>query len=822
MNFSPGTSLGRYKVLSLLGEGGMGEVYLSLDTRLNRQVALKVLPADLINNREPLHRFEQEAQAASALNHPNIITIHEIGTEGDTHFIATEFIEGETLRRKLQTTRLEIAETLNIVTQIAAALGAAHRSGIVHRDIKPENVMVREDGLVKVLDFGLAKLTEKKDSSPADVGASTLTLIQTTPGLVMGTVAYMSPEQARGLEVDARTDIFSLGIVLYEMLTGGLPFAGETISDRIASILTTEPAPLSQSSSDVPKELERIVGRTLRKNRDERYQHIKDLLIDLRDLKQDMEFEAKLERSTGSTKAIPDKAASVSKIQSAQTASGVKYLADEIKNHKVVAIAALLVLTVGIAALYYFTRGIVSNKQTNTETIDSIAVLPFANATKDPNVEYLSDGISESLINRLSQLTGLKVMSSSSVFRYKGREQDAQKVGNDLNVRAVLTGSVKQIGDQLVINVSLDDVHDNHRIWGEQYVRKFADVFAVQSEIAQEVSSNLRLKLTSADQRQLAKRYTENAEAYQLYLKGRFYWNKRTPRDLQKSIDYFEKAIGVDPNYALAFAGLADAYALLSSYLAAPPREAMPKAREAALKSLSLDDQLVEAHAALGLILNTYNYDFAGAEHEFKRAIDLNSNYATAHQYYGELLMYLDRREAASAEFQRALELDPLSLITSRIYGESMLYARKYDAAIAQFKKTIELDANFATVHVSLSLAYQLKGEYRETIEEFAKFQELVGEPENAAVIRQSFARGGWQGFLRKMTGERRLSNATPYAVATWFAQLGEKDKAFAELNKAYENREYNIVLLKVDPRFDDLRSDSRFQDLLRRVGFMP
>jgi len=806
---------GRYEICRKIGTGGMGEVYLAEDSRLRRKIALKVLPENIAADKDRLRRFEQEAHSASALNHPNILTIYEFGVEKGVHFLATEFVEGETLRERLRREPISIDEALDIAAQTVSALAAAHASGIIHRDIKPENIMVRHDRLVKVLDFGLAKLTETK-SETSDAEAETWAQVNTAPGMIMGTVAYMSPEQARGKDTDARTDIWSLGCVLYEMLTREQPFVGGTMNDTIAAILTEEPVPPTNFNREISAELERIVLKTLSKDVEERYQTTKDLLVDLKHLKRRIEISGEIERTSAANQQTTGESKNTTQILAAQTTSSAEYIAGGIRNHKIGFVILSVLLFVSIGLGYWF----FSNRSANTKQIESIAVMPFVNESGNSDVEYLSDGMTESLISSLSQIPNLNVKARSSVFRYKGKETTAQTVGKELNVRAILNGTVVQRGQDLALHIELIDAQTESVLWSADYKQPMANLVSLQSDITRDVSNKLKTKLSGAEEQKLAKNYTENTEAYQLYLKGRFYWNKRTGKDLQKAIEYFQQAITVDPNYALAYAGLADAYALLSPYLAAPPREVMPKARETARKALMLDDQLVEAHAALGLILNTYDYDFVGAEREFKRAIELNPNYATAHQFYGELLTYLDRRDEADAEFRRALELDPLSLIINRQYGESLLYARKYEASIAQLKKTLDLDSNFAAAHVSLSLAYQLTGKYPETIEEYAKFQELIGEKQNAALIRQSFAEGGWSGFLRTMTGENRLSNATPYTLATWYAKLGEKDKAFEELNKSYEIREYFLVLLKVDPRFDDLRSDPRFQDLLRKAGF--
>ena len=802
------SNISHYRILSKIGAGGMGEVYLAEDMRLNRRVALKVLPADLFNNSQRLHRFRQEAQAASALNHPNIITIHEIGVAGDIHFIATEFIEGETLRRRMQTTRLEVAETLNMATQIAAALDAAHRNGIVHRDIKPENVMLREDGLAKVLDFGLAKLTPAKPET-IDTEAPTQVQVNTQAGMILGTVSYMSPEQARGLKVDARTDMFSLGVVLYEMLAGRLPFAGGTTSDVLAAILKTEPAPLDENT---PAELKRVVKKMLRKDADERYQTAKDLLIDLKSLQHDLDFTANLERSGIPTKT--DQSEPTKEI--VHTSSSTEYLTNGIRQHKrsiAVSLAVLLFAVLGFSYWYF------SHRASTATQIESIAVLPFINVSGNADVEYLSDGMTESLITSLSHLPKLNVKARSSVFRYKGKEVGPRKVGAELAVQAVLLGRVVQRGNDLTLYIELVDANTENTLWKADYNRPMTNLVVLQSEIARDVATKLRTRLSGAEAQELGKNYTDNAEAYQLYLRGRFYWDKRSAEGLKKAINYFQQAIALDQNYALAYAGLADAYSLLPAYGGAPPHEVMPKAREAVSKALSIDDNLAEAHTARGLILNYYEYDFAGAEREYKRALELNSNYATVHQFYSELLTHLGRHEEAIAEMQRALGIDPLSLIINRIYGESLMYARKYDESIVQFKRAIGLDAGFGPTHFSLFKVYRLKGNYAECVEEYSKSQELIGEPQNAALARAAFAQSGWQGFLRLMTGESRPSNLTPYNAATFHAALGEKDKAFAELNKAYEKREGALALLKVDPRLDPLRNDPRFQDLMRRVG---
>jgi serine/threonine-protein kinase len=814
------TTVSHYRIVSHLGTGGMGEVYLAEDTRLNRKVALKVLPENFAADKDRLRRFEQEAHAVSVLNHPNILTIYEFGFETDIHFLATELIEGKTLREIMDSGELSLSETLNIAEQTAFALSAAHAAGIVHRDLKPENIMIRRDGIVKVLDFGLAKLTEKKEEE-SDSEAATRALVQTKAGVVMGTAGYMSPEQAKGKETDERTDIWSFGVVLYEMVSSELPFTGETANERIASILKSEPIPISHHTSSVPKELERIIGKTLRKNREERYQHIKDLWLDLKDLKQEIEFQNKLERTAAPHREEPKtQTPNATTTDVAHTTSSAEYIASGIKQHKRSFGAGLVILLIAAVGLGYW---FFAHRSANATQIESIAVLPFVNQSGNDDTEYLSDGMTETLISSLSQIPKLNIKARSSVFRYKGKETDAQTVGKELNVQAILNGRVVQRGDELVLYLELVDATTGNRIWGDQYNKKLANLVSLQTEIARDVSDKLRVRLSGADEQRLAKNYTDNTEAYQLYLRGRFYSNRRTVKDIRKSIEYFQQAVTLDPNYTLAYTGLADAYSVLSTYGGAPSNEVVPKAREAALKALSLDNQLAESHISLGIILNYYDYDFAGGEREFQRAIELNPNLAMAHQSYAILLSNLGRHEEALNEIRRALEIEPLSPLSNRSYGIVLLYARRYDESAEQLKKTLELDANFIPAYDTLGNAYRLQGRYADSVEAYASSQEALNNFEAAALRRESFAKGGWQGFLRDMTDNPQLNNLkSSYIVATFHTELGEKDKALAALSKAYEEREFFITLLKVDPRLDPLREDPRFQELLKRVGLTP
>jgi serine/threonine-protein kinase len=824
-NLGVGYSLSHYRILKKIGAGGMGEVFLATDTQLKRSVALKILPAEFCCDAERIQRFKQEARVASALNHPNIITIHEIGEVDDRLFIATEFIDGETLREKIKKNDLNVYESVRIAEQVAAGLSVAHGAHIIHRDIKPENIMIRRDGYAKILDFGLAKLIEKK-LEILDAEAETQAQVNTRPGMIIGSVSYMSPEQARGRDIDERTDIWSLGVCLYEMLTGKNPFVGETISDSLAALIHIEPKPLDEN---LPIELQRIVRKTLQKDANKRYQTVKDLLIDLEDVTEELKFQNKLERT-----AAPQQEETKTQILNAtttdvaHTTSSAEYIAGEIKQHKrgfAVGLAILLLAAIGFGVWFF------GNRQANLSNIESIAVLPFVNESGNADNEYLSDGMTETLISSLSQLPKLSVKARSSVFRFKGKDINPQIVANELSVQAVLLGRVIQRGEQLTLRLELVDARNENVIWSEQYNRKQADLVSLQTEIARDVSNKLKTKLSGADKQKLSKNYTENTEAYQLYLKGRYHWNKRTAADIRKSVDYFQQAIDKDPTYALAYAGLADAYILVANYTNTSPHDAYPKARAAAMKALEIDETLAEAHAALASVNDEYLWNFAEAEKEYKRAIELNPNYATARQWYAEYLLVMGRNEEATREIKRAQELDPLSLIINAIVGYTYMENRQYDQAIEQLRKTVEMDQNFPRARLYLALTYERKGMFEEAISEYEKHSILNGtSPEEAAkeaaALREAYKKSGANGYWRKQIKiyeKNRASRSdfllTPLSIiASIYAQLGEKEQALALLEKAYEKREMDVTALK-SPIYDPIRTDPRFQDLMRRVG---
>jgi len=777
-----GQKAGPYEILSLLGAGGMGEVYLAEDTRLGRKVALKLLPKGLTQDLERVRRFEQEARAVSALNHPNILTIYDIGQVDDIRYIATEFIEGQTLRQEMATGRLELRNALDVACQVASALSAAHEAGIVHRDIKPENIMLRRDGYVKVLDFGLAKLAKPRGlihSGPIPAGVST------EVGVVLGTVNYMSPEQTRGQALDARTDIFSFGVVLYEMISGRSPFAGSTSADVIASILEKHPPALPRRGA--PEALEWIISKALRKDRDERHQTAKELLSDLKSLRRRLEFEEELERSKDG-----DQTTVAAATDSEYVSSGAGRAERQPRN-----------------------------------VIDSLAILPLTNTTADPAMEYFSDGITEGIINTLSRLPELRVMAWSTVSNYRNQHIDPREIGRNLRVRAVLTGRVVQLDDRLVIKTELVDASDGSHLWGENYGCRPSDVLDVEAKISREISEKLLVRLTTEERRRLAKRYTENTEAYHAYLKGRHFWNKRTDESVRQGIEYFKQAIDADPSYALAYAGLADAYVILGSFGIAtlPPGEAFPKAKAAAIKALEIDDSLAEAHASLAICLASYDWDWPAAEKEFKRSIELKPDYATAHHWYGFIyLTAMGRLDEAIASEKRAHELAPLSLAISSDLGLLSYLARKYDQAIDQYHQTLEMDQSFAYSHWKLGLAYEQKGMYEQAISELHKAVGLSGRSTLAkellgyvcAVAGKADEARAVLDELSELSKHRHVS---AYRVAAIYAALNRKDQAFDWLERAYEQRDPWLIWLKLNPVLDSIRSDSRFTDLLRRIG---
>jgi serine/threonine protein kinase/Flp pilus assembly protein TadD len=758
-----GRTVGTYRIDAWIGAGGMGEVYRAHDTKLDRPVALKLLPPQVAADADRLRRFHTEARAASSLNHPNILVIHDFGDLDTRPFIVSEFVDGETLARRLERGALPVREAVGMAIQIAGALAAAHARGLVHRDIKPENVMVRTDGYVKVLDFGLAKLVE---ASP-----DAATAFHTQPGLVIGTPHYMSPEQAEGKGVDERSDIFSLGVTLYELTTATRPFTGDSNLSVLSSILRDTPRPLTDVNPSLPAGLQRIVNRCLAKDRHRRYQAADDLRRDLDDLEQSLR-------------------------------SG----------------------ELGVAPVAQRAR-----VEDSKPAIDSLAVLPFANAAADPDAEYLSDGITESLINRLSQIPSLRVVPRSTAFRYKGRDVDPVKAGKQLKVQALLTGKVQQRGDLLSVQAELVDVRQNAQLWGDRFNRRGVDLLSVEDEIAQQIVENLRLTLTGEERARLARRDTENTDAYHLYLKGRYYWSKRTPPDLKKSVEYFEGAITKDPGYALAYAGLASAYVVMTAFDVAVPTDLFTQAKAAALRALDVDDSdLAEALAELTLIQACLDRDWALAEATGRRATQRRPGYWLAHDHYAMTLAAQGRFDEAIAEVRKGQALEPLSVVVHHHVAWVHVLARRYDVAIAECRSAIEMDPTFPMAHLWMGVSLEQQGRYDEAIESLERAVALTrGTGSAVGALGHALAVAGRTDEARRRLSE--LQQPTPgryvqhYGVALVLAALGESDQALHWLELAYRDHSFWLATwANVDPRLDVLRHDARFKTLLRRLGLLP
>jgi serine/threonine-protein kinase len=781
-----GQTISHYKILEKLGEGGMGIVYKALDTKLDRYVALKFLPAHLSQSEQEQSRLLQEAKAAAALNHPNVCSVIDIQEFDGRQFIVMEYVEGSTLRQKLPIQKVQ--DGLLYAIQIGEALQAAHAKGIVHRDVKSDNIMLSSDGRIKVMDFGLAKLK----------GSLKLTKTSST----VGTLAYMAPEMLRGGEVDARVDIFSFGVVLFEIFTGRYPFRGEHEAAVMYSIVHEEPESLLKYRADVSPELDRIIARALEKDPADRYQHVDDVVSELRKLQK------------GSTRIVRPEL--IGQSETVLSKSGQPKLQGKLRTKIWIGAASFAVLVIAGWALFL---------KMPDQKIASIAVLPFQNKNSDADTDYLSDGLTESLIYRLSQLPKLKVSPTSSVFRYKGKEIDPVKIGNDLGVNAVMSGRIVQRGDNLAISVELVDVRNNNLLWGEQYERKLSDLLATQREIGAEIAQKLQLKLSGEEKQNLTKHYTENNEAYQLYLKGRFHFAKRTKDDIQRGIEYFQQAIALDPKYAMAHAMIAEAYASMPAYPYLSPKEAFPNAKAAAQRALEIDPTLAEAHTALAYIFALFDWSWKDAEREFKRALELDPNSAAAHFRYGQVyLAPIGRMDEAIAEIKRAMELEPLDLNMGTNMAWVYTAARKNMLALDQAKKSFELEPSFPVGRWALGQALLANGMYLESVS--ISEEGLRLNPMNQALMRNAgcaYAKLGRRSeameIIRKIKLMEKSQYVMSYRIAAIYAALGDKDHAFAELAKAVEHRDWDMHRLKVDPFVDSLRDDPRFAELLKKVG---
>ena len=813
-----GQQISRYRLLSRLGAGGMGEVWLAHDPTLQRKVAVKLLPPEFSADRDRVLRFEQEARAASALNHPHIITVHEVGQAEGVYYLVTEHIEGQTLRERLVPGALPVSVALDLIAQVAGALAAAHEAGIVHRDIKPENVMVRPDGLVKVLDFGLAKVL-KTPAVQVDTEAPTQQMVKTQSGFILGTLNYLSPEQARGKDVDARTDIFSLGILLYELVTAKRPFTGETTSDLIAAILKTEPPPLA---ANAPKALQDIINRALQKEQGARYPTAQAMLDDLKRLKHRLDYEAEWGEtatliSAGAVAATDARAdARTDETQVLRTTTLSGQLLQQVGHHRWAA-AALFAALLALSGWGVYEFAFAQRK------INSIAILPLVNKSGDANNDYLPDGLTEGLINSLSQLNNLRVMARSTVFRYKGKEDDPVKAGHELGVRAVLSGRVELRGAALTVNAELVNVADGSVLWtGEYEQRSLADLQTIKRDIARGLAAKLQLPLNDAEQGQLAKQETDNTEAYRLYLKGRYYWNKRTADGLQLAIKEFQQAVDKDPTYALAYVGLADSYALLEEYAGTTEPDTYAKAKAYAERALALDDKSAEAHASLANI-NHRLWNFAEAEQGFKRALDLNPRYATARHWYSAHLRNLRRYDEALREIKLARELDPLSLAISEVVASNYVLLGNFAAAEEESRKAIKLEPNFPGARRVLGRAFLKQGRGTEAI---AEIQQAVAlskrNSRSLSLLGYAYAVTGQRAQALELVKEleeryaRRETNGVNLAGV--YAGLGDKDQVFAWLEKDFQAHAGLLVYVNWELNFEALRNDARLTDLLRRM----
>ncbi len=802
-----GQLLLHYRVLEKIGEGGQGTVYKVIDTGLDRPAVIKVLPPDLTDRPSNLVRFEREAKLASSLDHPNICTIFGLHKVDDIHFIAMQYVEGRNVRELVAGRPLDLRRALSIAIQVTSALAAAHARGIVHRDIKARNVMVTRSGHVKVLDFGLAKLIEPDTARSSDPQLTEF-------GVPYGTSTYAAPEQAQGLPVDHRADIFSTGVLLYEMLAGTWPFRGKTALDVRYAVVYHVPKPIAEARGDdspwLPR-LQQILDKALAKQPGDRYQRIEDLQNDLQAVLREIEIDASIGNTWTETSVAPS------------TVPWAKPGSVWTKPSRIAAVAAvLLAVVLSLVAFRSIYRGSDSGAGTADAPINSLAVLPFTNS--DPATEYLSDGITESLIDSLSRMPDLKVKSRNTVFHYKGRETDPKTIGRELGVHALLSGSVAQRGDELAINVELIDVRDDSHIWGYRYSRKVSEIVALPQQISRDVSQRLRSRANALDHSQLARNYSPDSEAYRLYLQGRYNWNKRTVESLEKGIDYFSQAIMRDQDYGLAYAGLADCYLLLNVYNAASANDSMPKAEAAANRALSINENLAEAHTALAFVKYRYHLKWAEGEQHFKKAIELNPNYATAHQWYSSYLAASGRLEESVAQARTAHELEPFSLTIYSDFIRNLYYAGHLDEARKESLKLMEMDKEFARAHYELGLVLEEQGALEEAIAEFR--QALKEAPDNVAVLT---ALGHAQALAGKKSDAEKVlvrlqelskqQYVSPFQSAVVYAGLDDRKLALDWLEKSRDERFNWLPFIKIDPVFKNLRSEARFIELSKTLG---
>jgi len=795
-----GLTLGHYRITEKIGAGGMGEVYQAYDEHLGRIVAIKVLRKGTLADEHSSKQFRKEATALSRLNHPNIATVHDFDTQQGTDFLVMEHIPGVSLSEKLAAEPLLEKEVLRLGLQLAEGLSAAHEQGVVHRDLKPGNLRITRDGWLKILDFGLAKLRQ-----PVPEGNLAESVTETH--VTVGTVPYMAPEQLLGGEIDARTDLHAAGAVLYEMATGRRPFAEEERPQLIGAILHKSPPPPSTLNSRVSPELDRIIGKCLEKDPANRYQSAKELAIDLGRL------------AVPGTSAVPAR--------------------NEKQRTGTLILGAGALLVVAAAVLFSLNVGGLRSRWLGRAAgpgIRSLAVLPLENISADPGQDYFTEGMTEELITNLGKISGLRVISRTSVMQYKGTKKTATAIAGELNVDALVEGSVLRSGDRARISALLIQANPERQLWGESYEGSLQDILKLQAEVARAVAREIAVKLTPRQQEQLAQTRPLNPQAHDAYLRGRYYWNQRTENSLKKSLEYFQQAVAYDPQYALAYSGLADVYDVLPGYANISPKETLQLARAAARKAIQLDDSLAEAHTSLAAILADDDWDFPAAEREFQRAIELNPNYATAHQWYAESLSYEGRFDEAAKEIREAQELDPLSLVMNVAAGVILIRAQKYDQAIVELRKAIDLDEDFLIAYYELRHAYEYKSMFPEAITESEAAAVAQGVPteraaRDAAVLRQAYAdrgeRGYWNACVRQAQENISSGKAANLAessvrMASLYARLGDADSSVQWLEKALEQRNIELAYVRTAPEFQALLSDPRVLKILRQAGLSP
>ena len=794
-----GETISHYKILEKLGEGGMGVVYKAEDTKLKRIVALKFLASELTRDATAKQRFIQEAQAASKLDHPNICTIHAVEeTEEGQIFIVMAYYKGETLKEKTDEGPLRIDETLTIAINVAEGLQEAHEHGITHRDIKPSNIMITDKGQTKILDFGLAK--------------SATGSIVTKAGTTLGTIAIMSPEQARGEKVDKRTDIWSLGVVIYNMLTGQMPFKGEYEHAIVYSIMNVDQEPITGVRTGVPIELEKIINKCLEKDKSDRYPTAEGLMVDLRRLRKDTS-------KFVSTPPVEVKRTEITPPAEQKEEKGTTTLITLTPKRKKILIATSIVLCLVIISTLTLLF------MPENDIIDSIAVLPFENRTNDPELEILSDGMAQGIINRLSKLPNMeKVISFASVKHYKGRDIDAKTVSKELNVRAVVITSMIELGENIRINIELIDGLNNTNIGGKIYSQQRNSFLDMEEFLAKEIVDFLGIQLSGQDEKNLTKVYTEDLEAKRLYILGRHEWNKRTEESLRKGLDYFYEAIRIDPDYGLAYAGVADSYNLLERYSYNFPREVMPKAKDAAMRAIDIDETLGEAHNSLAFARRYYDWEWAAAEYEYKQAIKFNPNYETAHHWYGLFLAGMGRFNEAIVEMKKAQDLAPLSLIINTNFAYVLYFAGRIEESIEQFNLTLQMEPNFIVAHQRGGLAYLLNGRHEEALQHFQQAVAISdSSTEMLASLGYGYAVTGYREkaieVINRLNELARNKYVSSYDMAIIYIALGEKDIVFELLEKAYTERSSSLAWIKVEPILDGISDDPRYLELLKKMG---